>query len=876
MSAPRPPPAPTTGAGSGPGQRPPAGWRPWWPWLVALSALAAMALISTGQGWLERDTAERLPWLLVAALLAVAAAIATRARRALGNARQALQAAEDRVRALEEFNATLGSRERFIHTLTDSQPALLSYWDRGLRCRFANRSYREWFGRSEAEMDGTTMRALVGDERAAEIEPQLAGLWRGEVLRAQPLMRGAAGKAMHAQVIALPDIVDGQVVGVLMLIFDISELKLAEQRLQQLNLELAGSRDKAEAATRAKSAFLANIGHEIRTPLNAILGLTHLLRRDAHDAVEEDRLDKVSDAAAHLLEMINDILDLSKIESGRFELEQVDFSPRELVGRNAELMAERARAKGLQLLTEVGPLPTWVLGDATRVSQALLNLLSNAVKFTDRGSVTLRVDCPNAAEAAPLLRFTVIDTGPGIEADKIGPLFDAFVQADASTTRRFGGTGLGLAITRRLAELMGGEVGVRSVFGEGSEFWFTARLLRAEPPRGAALPAGAAVLSLHGAESLLRQHHAGARVLLAEDNPVNQEVAVELLRAVGLEVDVAHNGAEALARARRQRYDLVLMDVQMPVMDGLDATRTLRALPKTASLPIVAMTADAFGEARRACLDAGMNGHLTKPVSPRLLYEALQRWLPAGQAGTPHDTVPATTASGSAAPGDPRDAAAASQDRSSPAGAWGPAREARAAPPAGIPGLDMTLAMRLLGGRVDVLRRALRQFEQHYADSLPELVERIEAGEADGLRGLAHSIRGASASIGAQSLAANAAAVEAAAGRAGLGSADLKPLGLALVRELESVIAAIRDHLGPDQTRPMGLGEDAVAPVVLDRLEQLLAQADYQAVALHREIADGLRAAYGPGAGTIATHLRRFEFGEALALLRELRQRQSP
>jgi len=764
----------------------------------------------------------------------------------------------------------------------------------------------------------------------------------------------------------------GMTTGYLCIVQDITLRRTLEH-------EMKNARELAEEASRMKSDFLANMSHEIRTPMNGIIGMTHLVLNTEMTLRQRDYIRKIQLSGQHLLRIINDILDISKIEAGKLAIEHTDFELEAALSSVVNLIAEKAAEKGLELILDVASdVPVDVVGDSLRLGQVLINYANNALKFTERGEIDIIVRVREVTADSVLLWFAVRDTGIGLSDEQKGRLFTAFTQGDTSTTRQYGGTGLGLAISKQLAEMMGGEVGVDSVAGEGSTFWFTARLgishkvkrvLLPEPDlRGrhvlvvddndnarqvmsemlasmsfavAAVTSGrdavAAVeqadranqpyelvfmdwhmpimngidacrqiQSLHLAEpphlllvtaygreevfhqaedagihdvlvkplnasmlfdSAMRVLHGGgadasvtlaaastalenlatitgARILLVEDNEINQEVALQLLRHARFDADLAENGRVALDRLNAHDYDLVLMDMQMPVMDGTTATKELRSIPGLAELPVVAMTANVQPADRQRCLDSGMNDFLAKPIEPDMLWQTLLKWIPPRHAPLP---LPATISS----PG--------------------------AVPPAptfdlGVPGIDSGPALRRMLGSTELYFATLRKFCKLQENLSEAMRLALDADDWNIAQRQAHTLKGVAASIGAADLSSEAAALEKAlAARQPRADVDER-IGV-IDAQLNELIAAVRTKVPAPPAAPAS--DAAAAVAALAELERLLSESNPEAMAWLDRNAGALQGALPAARLTeVEAAVHACDLDDALRLLREARQQE--
>ncbi|MFL6671961.1 MAG: CHASE domain-containing protein [Massilia sp.] len=620
-----------------------------------------------------------------------------------------------------------------LDTVLGNIDALVYMKDRDGRYTYVNAKSAEALGRPPAQIIGRRPHELMAPEQADM-------LWRRDQqvfaqrqrLASQVRFTHADGTVHQLWSLKVPMMADGEIGAVLGVSTDVTEL-------HQLKAQ-------ADAANKAKSDFLSNMSHEIRTPMNSIVGMTHLALKSVTDPRQRDYLEKIYHSGQHLLGIINHILDFSKIEAGRLELELREFTLGALMRNLSAQLGETAAAKGLRLEFEIAPeLARPLRGDPLRLEQVLLNFAGNAIKFSEHGTVQVRARAVRAVGPDTLVRFEVRDSGIGIDQGDLAGLFTPFHQADPTATRRYGGTGLGLAISKQLAELMGGAVGVESAPGEGSTFWFSARL--GQGGGGSAPAPGPAASSLDG-----------VALLLVEDNVFSQQVGRELLEAAGATVAVANNGSEALDLMRQQRFDCVLMDVQMPVMDGFEATRRIRSDPLLRDSLVIAMTANAGVEDRARCMAAGMNDFATKPIAPELLYAIINRGL--GRVEGPP-----------AKPARP-----------------GQAKQAPEAPAL----LDAALLAATFGGDQDKMRKYAFRFIDSAREGLAQVDVGLASGDLARAGAVAHRLKSSARAVGAAGFGDLCAELEAQQHGGALAQAR------ALAARLRSLHARLERHIATE------------------------------------------------------------------------------
>ncbi len=615
---------------------------------------------------------------------------------------------------------------------------------------------------------------------------------------------------------------------------EIGRRKRIEAALRENRSALARAKQQADRANRFKSMFLANMSHEIRTPMNAIIGLSYLAVQQCPQGHLRDYLNKIQRASRSLLSIINDILDFSRIEAGKLQLENVPFSISEVLENLSSVAGVRAMEKGLKLHIDNDwkAAPRQLTGDPLRLGQVLLNLTENALKFTDEGTVRVHIESLSQDERQVKLRFSVTDTGIGIAPEQIACLFDAFSQADQSHSRRYGGTGLGLAISSQLVQLMGGRLAVESEVGGGSRFWFELSFPLQEEVAGAATDGAAAQSALPP-----RAGRLSGRVLVVEDNAINRQVSEEILRGFGVEVTLVDSGEAALDQLSRQAFDLVLMDIQMPGMDGFEATRLLRRREALRQLPVVAMTAHAMAGDRQLCLDAGMDDYIAKPVEPERLFLLLSRWL--------------------------------RRDKMAGAAPVTGADEVPALPD--LPGVDIAWGLQRIGGNKLLYSKLLADFLHDHGDTGRDIIQLIEQGDRVALHRLLHTLQGVAGNIGARELQQQARQLEQQLKQADQITREAcMPLIDAFERlsqGIERWVAGQADGVAPDAGQFVML-DDALLGV----LEQMIAAANPEALDLFERLD---LARYEPPLRQLlqqlGSELGNYNFPQAGAVLGEIR-----
>jgi PAS domain S-box-containing protein len=620
---------------------------------------------------------------------------------------------------------------------------------------------------------------------------------------------------------------------------NIQQARFISER-QRVEEELARAKEAAEAANRAKNEFLALMSHEIRTPMNAIIGLGHLVQQTGLTSRQHDYLTKMNSAAGGLMQLLNDLLDFSKIEAGKLELAEITFPLCSILEQLMSLIESKAAEKGLRFQVTTDPAtPEYLKGDPLRLRQILLNLLSNAVKFTHQGEVALAVRPLTDEREYVILEFSIYDTGIGLTPEQVGAIFEPFIQADSTTTRRYGGTGLGLSICRQLVDLMGGNITVASIPGQGSTFTFTVRCHRG---RAGDVP--------HEAESgpvdvtMLR----GLRVLVVEDQPINQEVFREMLEQVGVSVTLAGDGVEAVAIVAEASagFDAVLMDIQMPNLDGRQAARQIRERWSADHLPIIALTAHAGEEERDHCRAAGMNDHLVKPVNPEQIYACLLKWI---RPGAGSDAAPALPC-----------------DHQTPCGDL----------PEILPGLDVAEGLAALRGNTVLYRRLIREFARTHGEDAASICAALTTGNLAQATKMAHALRGVAGNLKARQVQRLADELEAALAHDQRDTADrlLPRLAEALAEIQAAALLLTPEEHSREQSVPLRAPDPAEVTPLLEELIPLLQQSLMSAQEVMTQVSEHL-------AGTeveteailLAEAVDRLDYASALEMAQALSHR---